>query len=612
MHLRRHISLALLLCSLSPVLAQEAEEFLLQASQLLERQQLMEAAALLEKGLQRHPQNAELLLQAGGLLIHLGQSERGEALLAEALRLQPNDPRILNRQGEAKLRQGKLTEAAERFRRALWQESKDARAHYQLGFTLFLRGDDEEALKHVRQAIEVNPLNPRYRRFHSLLLSIDGQLDASYQELRTARGLDPSNPAILDQLSQSSRRRGQLGQALEYAEMAWEIDPQNPLYARHIADINRRIGDTDDARRFEAEAEELEAAFQSHSSALTAQKEGRMADAIQELEETLQRSPNFQIALFHLAQLYSRSDQKKKAMATYQRLLALDPSNEAAREEGAWLYATEGALDKAIAMLAESRSASLNQQLLAGYQAMQEEEWANAVQILSEALSNNPLTPGLLELLAVSLRELGEPEQALAYFTKAGNLTTPSRVQSDIQQIHLEEALRFQDQENWSQAISIYDRLLGMAPGNTTYLLNRAYCRQLAGKLADAVKDYRAALRSDPQDWAQLNLASCLYRLQRYKEAAPAWEAVIRSAPSADSYYRLGLSYSHLERHPEAEAAFSKALEMGPRTPALLYNLGLARLKTLQVEDAWKLIREAARKGYPPASQLVAKARRRP
>lgn len=612
MYLRLKVILLLWSCCCVSLLAQEVDEFLLQASKLVEQQQPLKALELLEKGLQHYPENAELLIQAGGLYIHLGRTSEGEDLLDRALLLDPNNPDILNRQGEAKLREGKLQEAVARFRRALWHESRDARAHHQLAFTLFLQGKEKEALEHARQAVEFSPLDPGYRRFHALLLNLAGKREEGYQELRKAWRLDPQNPEILYQLSDRSVDRGQVGQALEYAEMAWHSDSQNPLYAHHLAELYRRVGGRREAEEYEEQARALDGAFARYSEALKAQGEGRLEAAAALLEESLEEHPGFEIALFHLAQLYSRMGRKELALASYQKLLALNPENQAAREEEAWLHATQGSLEKALILLAESKHESANQRLLAGYQALQQKNWEKAVDLLGGVLKENPLTPGLLELLAFAFREVDEPEKALSYLAKAGDLTSTEEVQGQVDEVHLTQAQKLQQAQRWGEAIQIYSTLLEHNPRNTTYLFNRAYCRQQSGQLAAAVQDYRAALSKERQEWAELNLASCLYRLQRYPEAVEAWETVVKSSPTADRYYRLGLSYAHVERNAEAEAAFSKAQQKGLSTPALLYNLGLARLKTFRVEEGWQLIREAASKGYPPAAQLVARLPRRP
>ena len=69
-----------LIVGTSPALAQELEEYLRQATSLME-QEPIRALKVLERGLVQFPDSTELLLCTGSLLTRLGRSREGEQML---------------------------------------------------------------------------------------------------------------------------------------------------------------------------------------------------------------------------------------------------------------------------------------------------------------------------------------------------------------------------------------------------------------------------------------------------------------------------------------------------------------------------------------------------
>ncbi len=591
---------------------QSAEDFSGQAARLVERNQPLEAVQLLRQGLELHPDSTPLLVTLGGLLTSLGKVEEGDQFLRRALAIDPHNVAALRESGEAKIRQGNLEAAKALFEKALWHGSTDAVSHQRLAFALFLQGKEAEALEHQRQAVAIKPFDAGYRRFFSSLLDVEGDPEAAYQQLLMAFRLDPTDAPTLGKLGRLARRRGNLSQALEFVEIAADLDPESPLYQNQLADYYQAAGVEAESLAARGRAADLEKLYQAYADSISLVRQGQVEKAASDLETAMQGAPPFPTGLLLQAELQRRLGHKDAALKLYLRVLELDPQRTAAREEGAWLQVNDGALQSAIELLRGSQKPSVNQALLEGYDAMLREDWDLALEKFEGVLAENPLTPPLLELVGRCLSASGRSEEALQVLRKASTVQPGDpEIAREQRQVRFDKATAYQDRREWRKALQLYAELQREESGEAAYFLNAAYCRQRLGDWEGAVGDYRRGLQLDPgQSWALVNLASSLYRLSRFEESLKEWRRVSSAGlGGADAHLQQGLCLSHLGRDPEAEVAFERALRAGVDSPELIYNLGVTRLRLMKVEGAWALIRRAADRGYPPALDLLRKAR---
>ncbi len=601
---------ALLSCVVasSPLCAQSAADYQQQAVSLLEQQRQLEALAILEQGLARFPDAPELLLQRGALLLRLGRLEEGEAQLDAALRLVPEDPRILRKSAESRLRQGRLQEAIELFRRSMTRHGPDAESHFQLAYTLFLRGSTGEALEEARAAVTANAVQPDYRRFLAFLLSLAGEAGEAYRQLLTAHRLDPDDPQTLYRLAALEKGRGHLGQALEFAELARELDPENPLYQQLLADLFEEAGEAESSRHWRRRAASLERAFLVYSRALGLARQDRVREATLLLEEVTTENPEFVSGLSMLAQLYQRQGLDDQALAAYLEVLRRNPSEPQAEEETAWIRFRQGSLEEALRTLGERPDQHLGTGLLRAHHLMREKRWARALELLELLREKNPLSADLMQWASFCLSELGRHGEALELLALASGLEPEDgEIDRLRRRLRFEQALQLEEGGRWRGAARLLEELVALDPANADYRFHLGYCRQQLGELGRAVTHYRLGLLAEPgAAWARQNLAACLYRTGQYAEAAEQFQRLAAAGETPETLFQLGLCYSHLGRDPEAELAFEKAMRHDP-TPEVLYNLGITRLRLARPADAWSLLRESARRGYPPAARLLAR-----
>ncbi len=592
--------------SLGIAFGQSVEEYTQQASQLVLLHSWTEAIEVLEAGLDQYPDQPEFLLQLGSLLVRSGRVAEGEELLQRALEEQPEDSEVLRGAGEAQLQQGRFSAAIALFREALRHSSENVEAHHRLAFSLMAQGQEQAALDHARQAVELNPLDPRTRRLYALLLETQGEAEGAQEQLRFAYRLAPRDPQLLFELSERRRLADQPFQALEYMELASEVDPENPLYHNLLSDLYAQVGQEERAREEAIREQDLRWAFQEYITAIEFAMRGQKTEAIHILEPVVQRHPEFVTGTMLLADLYQKLGQESRAFELYLQILERDPFHASARDKGAWIRVEQGLLDSALQLLEESGFQTPNYTLIAAYQRLLQEDWAEALRYFRLVEIQNPLHPGLLQLISHCLNAQGKREEALQYLAKAETLRPDdTEIELQIRDIKFRHALSLLSQKSWRAALEAFQELM-KEDVQTEYLLRIAYSHQKLGELSQAAQEYRVGLESDPTaTWARINFASCLYRLAQYEEAASQWELILTQSKTSEAYNQLGLSYSHLGRFPEAEYVFGKAVELGDERPEVLYNLGVSRLRAKKIAEARYLIRRAAMAGYPPARALL-------
>src|SRR5438067_143118 len=119
----------------------------------------------------------------------------------------------------------------------------------------------------------------------------------------------------------------------------------------------------------------------------------------------------------------------------------------------------------------------------------------------------------------------------------------------------------------------------------------------MPGRMADAIAEYRTALRIDPHfSAAHLNLGlaftSIPGRLQdaiaEYRRAIEEYQTAARSEPSLwEAHFNLGLAYGQITgREADAIAEYRTALRMKPDSALAYFHLGNTFHKMGQMADA--------------------------
>lgn len=203
-------------------------------------------------------------------------------------------------------------------------------------------------------------------------------------------------------------------------------------------------------------------------------------------------------------------------------------------------------------------------------------QWAAAELQLRSLLNANPRDAEAQYLLGYVLLRSSKPVPSLAAYTAAAQLRSPgpddlAAVASDY--ILLKD---YADAEHWLQVV-VRDSPKGSEfwylLGRTQYNLDQA---------AEATKSFSRCLALSPRDArAEYNLGLAYERLQRPAEAQAAYEQAIlwgREQGKADAqpYLDLGMLLLGQEQDEAALTNLTRAVELSPRNPLALQELGLA------------------------------------
>ena len=149
----------------------------------------------------------------------------------------------------------------------------------------------------------------------------------------------------------------------------------------------------------------------------------------------------------------------------------------------------------------------------------------------------------------------------------------------------------------WKSSETLFQRMITAVPGNymAHYNMGNLYSRQ--DKLADAVKQYEAALKAEPNyAEAHNNLGSVLLRQGRFDEAVGHYSDAVRLKPEYLYYFNLANAQLDAGKAAEAMPNYRQALRLNPSSSQAHHNLGMA----LQAEGKG----EAAMAEFRAALQL--------
>lgn len=163
------------------------------------------------------------------------------------------------------------------------------------------------------------------------------------------------------------------------------------------------------------------------------------------------------------------------------------------------------------------------------------------------------------------------------------------------------EALRnlgklFLQQENFPEAITFLRRTLAVNRNQpyTWYLLGMAL--YFSSNVEEAIKAYEEAFSQDPAlpSEAHYNLAVAYHETSRYLDAVTEYEAVLRAEPEhINAMNNLGLVYSVIGEKDRAIDLFHRVLKAEPNNVKARINLGNVYLSTKDLVEAEKIYRSA-------------------
>ncbi len=233
-----------------------------------------------------------------------------------AEQLKDSIPEVHFSLGSVYLRTGKSAEAIAELKRGLQLAPNSDEGYVRLGNAYMENGQKDEAIAAYKKAIEVNPY---YWGHHIVLGNAYFSIGATEQalaEFKRVTELDPENVRGWDNLGSALQRLGRAEESVPAYQKSIELEPTWSNYSN--------LGNTYFNLR-------------------------RYNEAIQAFEKATQLGPNQELAMGNLGDAYRASGQKDKAMATYDKAIALafqdlqvNPQNTGAMSDLALYYAKKG------------------------------------------------------------------------------------------------------------------------------------------------------------------------------------------------------------------------------------------------------------------------------
>lgn len=192
--------------------------------------------------LDRGPEAANVLLEAGQGLVHAGNVRTGREFLEEAARLGPRSAAIHAALGNARLRDRAHAGAVESLGRAIDLGLDGPRVHTLLGAALWETGALDEATASFRRAIAARPDDPTALASLGGLLVFRGRFDEARDPLERAVRLDPAHVAARADLARALAGAGNLPEAAQAFAVAIALDPSIPGLHYEAARVCRALG----------------------------------------------------------------------------------------------------------------------------------------------------------------------------------------------------------------------------------------------------------------------------------------------------------------------------------------------------------------------------------
>ncbi len=275
-----------------------------------------------------------------------------------------------------------------------------------------------------------------------------------------------------------------------------------------------------------------------------------MIDASKEKELTTKQ-------LAHLAQTIQKamkchhSGELKKAEKLYHEVLKLDDTNS-----------------NALHML--------------GIVEIQNENYAKAVEFITQAVAIEKEDPIYYSNLGVAHWYLGQNEQAIEAYRRA------LLIEPNDAEVHNNLGNALRDLGELDEAIDNFKHALTLHASDPSVLYNLGLTYSEKGQLDEAVDFYQQALGLDSQHIkATVNLGNIYKEQGKLDDAIIYYQRAIKYAPNhADAHNNLGVIYKEQGNFSDATQCYQKALSINPDHVGALNNLGIICREQGRLDEA--------------------------
>jgi protein O-GlcNAc transferase len=325
--------------------------------------------------------------------------------------------------------------------------------------------------------------------------------------------------------------------------------------------------------------------------AITAHSAGKLSEAERLCQALLSAEPDFFDGLQLLAHIQTRLGRANKALATYNRALAVRPDAVLFNNRGAILQGLKrfdealASCEQAIALKPDYADALYNRGVL-----LQElQRFEDALASYEKALAAQPSHAAALNNRGAVLRELKRFEEALASYERLLAVRANDVETLNNRGVVLQELKRFED------ALASYDQALAVKPNDAVTHQNRGAVLQKLKRLDEALASFQQALSLQPDDLVAFKgWGNTLRELNRLEDALASYEQVLALRPAdCEALNNRGVTLHALKRFEEALVSYDKVLAASVGDVKALNNRGLALHELRRFDEALASYEEA-------------------
>ena len=437
---------------------------------------------------------------AGAVEYSLGGYEQAESYFAKALTSLPKSLIVRRWLAMTYLKTGRTDKAIATLEQVMPEVEKDAEMMALAGDVYLQSGNFAKAEEMLVKATKLAPSDPAKRVALAVVRINKGDSEAAYAELEKISSADKST--LADQtLIAAHLRRGDLDKALKAIDVFARKEPGNSVIHNLRGRVLLAKGRDDDARKSFERTLELNPALYSAVETLANLdvKAGKAGDAARRLEAFIAANPKNVQALLGLASLKARTSGStpEEVLALYDKAVAADPADPAARSSLINFYRLRNDFKKAIA----------------------------AGQDAAVAVPDNF---AVLDALGQAQRAAGEINQALATYGKLVS-AQPNSVET-----HLRFAEIYTDRKDFESAIASMKKVLAIRPDLIAAQRTLISLYLDGGKLQEALAFAREAKKQRPKDGFGYFMEGEIFATRKsYAEAIQAYREGLKTTGSS-------------------------------------------------------------------------------
>jgi tetratricopeptide (TPR) repeat protein len=223
--------------------------------------------------------------------------------------------------------------AIESYRAALAQQPQLFVAELSLGRLLLATGEAAEAAKHLQRATELDPEKAKPHLYLALALVKTGQTESAVMTAERAQSFGASeNADFHDALGGVFQELGRQNEAQQCFKQAVSLDPGREDYFRHLAAVQRKAEDNAGAiATLQSGLAHLPGSARLHYLlGLTFMSRGSSAEALDPLRKAAELEPENPDYQQSLGLCLEDLEKDNEAMASFNRVLALDANRTVA------------------------------------------------------------------------------------------------------------------------------------------------------------------------------------------------------------------------------------------------------------------------------------------